>query len=257
MPELASRDLLQPSLIDRLTDRARFVERLTLLYRGDALEAAELAVHQIRDMFESLGMVRVEAEEAPDSDAEIWDNRPEQRLFRAILDLRPRPGSPTLQELVELRSRQLLPNRDESREDRVISSRKLRQMVLRDLGWLLNTGCMSEIVPLDAYPHVERSVLNFGVPDMTGVSLSGADLPAFAERIRAAIEVYEPRIRQVVVTPAERDESGHRNTISFLIEGELWGQPLPEQLYLHTELDLEDASVIVREADDRGSANGP
>ncbi len=246
MPELSSRETLQPSLLDRLTDHARFRERVTLEYRMQALDQAGLDVERVRDMLGSLGLVRVES--GGDDRSDVWDNRPEQHSFRSVLELRPAPGAPPLERLVVLRSRQLVPNREESREDRVISSRRLRQMVLRDLAWLLNTGCMAEIIPLDDYPHVGRSVLNYGVPDMTGVSLSGADLSGIADGIRRAIEQFEPRVRHATVTPLERDESGRLNTVTFVIEGELWGQPLPEQLYLHTELDLEDASMVVREA---------
>ncbi|MCC5810505.1 MAG: type VI secretion system baseplate subunit TssE [Ectothiorhodospiraceae bacterium] len=246
MPELSSKETLQPSLLDRLTDHARFRERVTLEYRVQAMGQAGLDVGQVRDMLGSLGLIRVES--GDDGGGDVWDNRPEQLSFRSVLDLRPTPKAPPLAQLVELKSRQLVPNREESREDRVISSRRLRQMVLRDLAWLLNTGCMAVAVPLDDYPHVGRSVLNYGVPDMTGVSLSGADLSAIADGIRRAIEQFEPRVRHASVTPLERDEGGRLNTVTFLIEGELWGQPLPEQLYLHTELDLEDASMVVREA---------
>ena len=248
MPELVSRENLQPSLLDRLTDHARFVERITIAYRREALAAAEGSVGQVQVMLESLGLRRVDVLE--EDAMQVWDNQPGARDFRSFLELRPRPDMPPLAELIEIQGRQQVPNLDESRDERVISGRRLRQLVLRDLVWLLNTGQMGVVVSLDDYPEVRRSVLNYGVPDPTGMSVSGADLKRLADDIRLAIEAFEPRLRQVVVTPRQLDEAGRRNTVAFVIEGELWGRPLPEQLYLHTELDLEDATVTVREAGD-------
>jgi type VI secretion system protein ImpF len=39
------------------------------------------------------------------------------------------------------------------------------------------------------------------------------------------------------------------NTLTFIISGDLWAQPLPLQLSLKTEIDLESGQVKVEEAD--------
>jgi type VI secretion system protein ImpF len=54
--------------------------------------------------------------------------------------------------------------RDESREQRVISPRKLKEYVIRDLAWLLNACDLDSVVDLTPYPEVERSVLNRRCP---------------------------------------------------------------------------------------------
>lgn len=64
----------------------------------------------------------------------------------------------------------------ESRERRVISLERLRECVMRDLGWLLNTGKLSQVQSLDEYPEVARSVVNYGSLDLSGRYLSSADL---------------------------------------------------------------------------------
>ncbi|WP_290648313.1 type VI secretion system baseplate subunit TssE [Aquisalimonas sp.] len=249
MAELVSGENLQPSLLDRLTDRSRFVERITLAYLVEALAAAGGTADQIREMLGSLGLRRVRGLEQ--ADVEVWDNHSSRYGLRSILELRPRPELPPLADLIEVRGRQLVPNVEESREERLISSRRLRQLVLRDLGWLLNTGQLTAVVPMENYPEVRRSVLNYGVPDLAGMSVSGADLQRLAESLRLAITTFEPRLRHVSVTPLDGDQEGRQNRLSFRIAGELWGQPLPEQLYLHTEFDLEDATVTVHETDNR------
>ena len=64
---------------------------------------------------------------------------------------------------------------EESREKRVISATRLRDCVTRDISWLLNCVHMGNDVDLELYPEVARSVLNFGVPDLTGMVLAGVD----------------------------------------------------------------------------------
>jgi type VI secretion system protein ImpF len=133
----------------------------------------------------------------------------------------------------------------ESREQRVLSFSRLRQSVIRDLEWLLNTGCLETAQNLDAYPDVKQSVLNYGMPDLTGTTISNADKTILERLIRQAILSFEPRILKHSLKVRSK-ATGKHNTIVFEIEGELWAQPLPERLYLRTILDLELGSVEVK-----------
>ena len=137
----------------------------------------------------------------------------------------------------------------ESRDRRVLSVERLRECVLRDLSWLLNTGNLQQTEDLDAYPEVRRSVLNYGVSDLSGQILSVADVPRLERMVRQAVLDFEPRIlRQTVRVRAifSNEEMSH-NTLSFEIEGTLWAQPLPLRLFLKTEIDLETGHVEVKE----------
>ena len=245
MPELGDKDFLQPSLLDRLTDTSRFVERLVLAWNADALKQAGTSREQCRAVLEQLGLRR--HPEKIGDDAEVWHSPADGRGFRKLMELRPRPNGPTLSQLVEVRDRGMVPNTLESREERVISGRRLRQSVLRDLTWLLNTVQISALVDLGDFPEAQGSVLNYGIPDMTGMTVSGVDPLQIAEGIRVAVQRFEPRIQHVTVTP-EVSKPERRNAVSFVIEGMLWGQPLPERLYVNTEVDLENASVTIRDS---------
>ncbi|CAB3774907.1 hypothetical protein LMG29542_08289 [Paraburkholderia humisilvae] len=44
------------------------------------------------------------------------------------------------------------------------------------------------------YPEVDNSVLNFGIPDLTGAALSGIDAGVPQNRIRAVLLNFEPRL---------------------------------------------------------------
>lgn len=136
-------------------------------------------------------------------------------------------------------------NRLEARERRVLSMRLFRQAVLRDLAWLLNTTRMDALQDLSEYPLAAHSVINFGLPDLAGRAAAGLPLAEIERGIRQAVWDFEPRVlRNTVVVRAVADEGRNAtHTVIFEIEGSLWAQPLPERLFLRTELDLEMGSV--------------
>ncbi|MCX7088477.1 MAG: type VI secretion system baseplate subunit TssE [Methylococcales bacterium] len=135
----------------------------------------------------------------------------------------------------------------ESREQRVLSLSKLRQCVLRDLAWLLNTSTLDTIQNLDDFPFVSHCVVNYGIHDLVGATISSADADEIQRKIRQAIWDFEPRIfpESVTVKVTVSDNQMNKNAITFDIEGELWAQPLPLHLYLRTELDLETGNMTV------------
>ncbi|MCE9605169.1 MAG: type VI secretion system baseplate subunit TssE [Planctomycetia bacterium] len=140
-------------------------------------------------------------------------------------------------------------SRVESREQRVFAMQKLRELVLRDLAWLLNCESLENLEDLDAYPHVKRSVVNFGVPALSGTTLSGTNLAKLEKRVRQAVYDFEPRILHdsVVVRAAKSDSEMSKKSLAIEIEGELWAQPIPLRLYLRTEVDLDTGTVTVKE----------
>jgi type VI secretion system protein ImpF len=141
-------------------------------------------------------------------------------------------------------------NSKESRNRRVLSPQRLRESVRRDLSWLLNNTRLDAVEDLSAYPEVERSTLNYGVPDLAGKTTSTVNIPELEKAIRAVILEFEPRLlRQTVQIKVvvDKEQMSH-NALSFVIEAELWAQPLPLRVFLKTDVDLETGSVTVSEA---------
>ena len=140
----------------------------------------------------------------------------------------------------------------EPRERRVLSLNRLRELVLRDLGWLLNTASLEQTEDLTDFPFVRESVLNFGGRTLSGQMLSSLALPDLERSLRQAIWDFEPRIlRDTVKITCEvsQDEMSH-NSLTFKIEGVLWAQPVPLHLFLKTEMDLETGDTRVSDETD-------
>lgn len=143
--------------------------------------------------------------------------------------------------------------RQETGDKRVLSPQRLRDSVRRDLTWLLNTTNLTAVQELTEYPEVERSTLNFGIPDLAGKTAASVDDGALVRLLRRAIWDFEPRLlRNTVKVQIVVDPDRHNpNAVCFTIEADLWSQPLPLRLYLRTDVNLEDGEARVTEVTDR------
>jgi type VI secretion system protein ImpF len=144
----------------------------------------------------------------------------------------------------------------ESRDMRVLSLRKLREAVLRDLSWLLNASNFAAVTDLSSYPEVAQSVINFGMPALAGGNASSLNVGDIERQLKQVISTFEPRILRdtLKVRLTVSAEKMAHNTAVFEIEGQLWAQPVPQRLYLRTEVDLELGEVKI--ADYLGSSSG-
>lgn len=137
----------------------------------------------------------------------------------------------------------------EARDRRVISESQLREYVLRDLEWLLNTPHLAATEDLDDYQAVSRSVLNYGIPDLAGVLATSMNIKKLEDELRDAIIRYEPRILEdtLKVRVDLDDEATNRGAVSFRIEADIWAQPMPLNMYLQTQVDLETGNFSIVE----------
>ena len=137
----------------------------------------------------------------------------------------------------------------ESRGKRVLSAARLRESVRRDLAWLLNTTCLASVRDLTTLPEVADSTLNYGVADLAGRTKSTVKAEELERLIRHAIWKFEPRLvrRSVHVKMVGEPSEIRFNNMCFIIEAELWAQPIPLRLFLRTELDLESGDARVTE----------
>ena len=134
-----------------------------------------------------------------------------------------------------------------ARAERGISLKRYREGVLRDISWLLNAKAHSADEDIHEFGQVARSVVNFGIPDVCGELSTTLDIDEFESQLVKAIRQFEPRIIPETLTVKTITESGPApNILTFEIRGELWASPLPEQLYLRTEIDLETGQSTLK-----------
>jgi len=138
----------------------------------------------------------------------------------------------------------------EPAEARVVTKARLRQAVLRDLAWLFNSVQLSDGIAWTSFPHARHSVINFGLPALSGKTASTLDFVDLENEIRQAILDFEPRIIastlrvEALVSELQLD---HHNVVSVQIHGDLWAQPVPLEMLLRTDVDLETGEVKIQD----------
>lgn len=138
----------------------------------------------------------------------------------------------------------------ESRDNRSASLGRLRESVLRDLNWLFNATQYSG--DLADHPEVQASVVNYGLPAVSGRPASSLELGELSRSLREVLLRFEPRLvpHTVRVHAEPRSEAQH-NVISFRMEAQLWSQPIPLEIYMRTDMDLESGQTRVVESGGR------
>ncbi len=145
----------------------------------------------------------------------------------------------------------------------VVSASVLREAVRRDIEALFNVERFeSDLQMTDLerktfatpqeliadFPHVRRSVLNYGVPSFSGRGFSDFDPVALARELREIIAVFEPRLKRdtIRVTVTHGDRTG----MVIQLEATLMLSPVPERLRLSTTIDLDNgrATTAVEDA---------
>ena len=122
--------------------------------------------------------------------------------------------------------------------DRVIAGRRLRarqaitesllrREVSRDLEALLNTIALESTIDMSDFPYVRKSILNFGIPDVTRRTIDEVGVNDIPEEIRAAIIAYEPRLAAASLH-IERDKRVDQAELKvrFIVRADLTCDPV-------------------------------
>lgn len=94
------------------------------------------------------------------------------------------------------------------------------------------------------FPHVSRSVLNYGVPSFSGRRAKDFDPEVLARELKEVVATFEPRLKRDTIRVVV-DTSG-REGLKVKIEGVLMLSPVPERLKLSTTIDLDNGRAATR-----------
>jgi type VI secretion system protein ImpF len=258
MAQLSLRERLQPALLDRLIDDERLLTCYEFLFQRAELRKLGIPERDLGGILSAHGLRAVESADDATSAADpnilrLLFTAPAGRVSLVQLKslaLKP-PGKPqgvALQSFCEIVARNVVNDTAESGELRAVTTRRLREYVRRDLDALLNCANLDAVVDLSAWPHVQSSVVNFGMPSLAGRMARTVDPQQIAGAIELAIRRFEPRLSSLQVTAEMGEEGKETHVLAFRIEAQLWGQPQPLQLVLRTSIDVDTGSVNVADS---------
>jgi type VI secretion system protein ImpF len=127
---------------------------------------------------------------------------------------------------------------------RADSVREFKVALRRDLEWLLNTRRTLEPNPT-AYPELTRSVLYYGLPDISSLSQdSGETYTRLSQHVAQALSIFEPRLARVKVSAVPRDDTPYAQ-VRFVVEAVLRLEPTPERVTFDTALEKGSGGLSV------------
>lgn len=160
-----------------------------------------------------------------------------------------RPNTQLLPTLFD-RLRDDAPQRQtESADEYTVTRSQMREIIQRDLTYLLNTNNREDEIDRKRYPAAASSTLNFGVPPVAGSYLSGHKWSDIVMIVRRAILDFEPRLipGSLEVKPLLQEDAPQRyNTLVFEIRGLVHMDPYPMAFTAQSSLDLETSRMHVR-----------
>lgn len=137
----------------------------------------------------------------------------------------------------------------ENPTDYTVTRAQMREILQRDLTYLLNTTNREDEIDRVQYPQAAASAVNYGVPPVAGAYMSGHKWADIVKIVRRAILDFEPRLisGSLEVKPLRKDDAPMRyNMLVFEISGLIHMDPYPMAFTAQSSLDLETGRMNLR-----------
>ena len=153
-------------------------------------------------------------------------------------------------------SAKIIEQRDEF-GDRVVAGRRssprraaneqlLRQDLGEDIATLLNTVSLASAEDLEAFPFVAKSVLNFGLADLSSKSIDSEAFDRIGEELRAALRHFEPRlISESIVIERDTKVNSTDIKVRFVIHADMHATPIDVPVDFIADLELDSAKMKI------------
>lgn len=137
----------------------------------------------------------------------------------------------------------------EAPEEYTVTRKQMRDIVQRDLAYLLNTTSIEDQIDRTRHPHAAASTVNFGVPPLAGAFIASRQWNDVERMIRQAITDFEPRLipDSLVVAPRPGNDAvgEHHNVLAFEVRGLIHMDPYPLEFMVQSSLDLETSEIRI------------
>jgi type VI secretion system protein ImpF len=129
-----------------------------------------------------------------------------------------------------------------------ISERELQLQVQLDLGNLLNTVNLASSQDLSLHPEVQRSILNYGIPDISHRTIDEGSVDDIVSELEVAIRRFEPRIigRSIVVRRDTTIDTAELK-VRFLVAAEISMHPDNIPVEFVADIEVDNPKFIVRQ----------
>jgi type VI secretion system protein ImpF len=111
---------------------------------------------------------------------------------------------------------------------------------------VLNTVNLDAAIDLEAAPEVARSVLNFGFPDLTAITIDENRLLTLSRDIEQALRTFEPRLdAQSLKVARDPFIDADALLVKFFVKADLRTEPINVAVEFVAEVELDTAKIKV------------
>lgn len=136
----------------------------------------------------------------------------------------------------------------EAPSEYAVTRTQMREILQRDLSFLLNAASMEGLIDRNRYPEAAASTINYGVPPLAGSFAATRKWEEIVTTIKRAIETFEPRLIpdsvKVIAQTDDRIDTSY-NVLAFEIHAEINMDPYPLEFLVQSSLDLETGQLRV------------
>jgi type VI secretion system protein ImpF len=127
-----------------------------------------------------------------------------------------------------------------------VSESALREGLSEDLGSLLNTINMAACENLQDVPFVAGSILNYGMIDLTAISIDELAVNDIGAKLAAALKTYEPRLISETIA-IERDTSVDSASLKvrFNVHAEMFATPTDVSVEFVADIEVDSGKLKI------------
>jgi type VI secretion system protein ImpF len=134
---------------------------------------------------------------------------------------------------------------NEAPNEYAVSRTQMRDIIQRDLAYLLNAINIGDQIDSTRYPEAAKSTVNFGMPPLAGDFVAKHQWSDIERKIKDAITTFEPRILpdSLSIAPLAGVDNAQYNNLNFEIRGMIRMDPYPLEFMVQSSLDLETSRL--------------
>ena len=126
------------------------------------------------------------------------------------------------------------------------SEAAIRREISRDLEMLMNTINFESSFDLGDNDLVRRSILNYGLPDVTHRSIDEGGVNDIVDELEAALIRYEPRlVRKSIKVSRDHSVDAANLLVRFIIRADMLADPLKVPVEFFADVQVDTGKVAI------------
>ena len=121
----------------------------------------------------------------------------------------------------------------------------LKRDLAIDLSALVDTINLASATNLNGLNYVKKSVLNYGLDDLTHITIESDDVQDIANQLKAAILHHEPRLSPESLVIDRSDDDDVNQRVRFRVRAEMLSKPLDIPIEFVAEIDIGAGKIIL------------